>query len=259
MPLSFKHCILYVPTDVYQRGAEENAVVHREMAPEHVWARSNCLNNTIIKMGALAESQFADSVMALQKNNPDLVDRIIGKDERLDDFEKKLESLVIDLIALRQPLAIDLRETVSSMKISSELERVGDLSKNIAKRSLALKFPIENTIIKDLKNCAELVQKNLKLAMDAYSKRSAESALEVWIKDQNIDNVISVLMEEILKFMKLNKKNLEDGTHLLFVAKNIERIGDHATNIVEQIYFLIRGSQIKGERPKGQESIARTK
>ena len=217
------------------------------------------LNNTIIKMGALAESQFADSIMALQKNNPDTVDRIIGKDERLDDFEKKLESLVIDLIALRQPLAIDLRETVSSMKISSELERVGDLSKNIAKRSLALKLPIENAIFKDLKNCAELVQKNLKLAMDAYAKRSADSALEVWIKDQNIDNIISALMEEILKFMKLNKKNLEDGTHLLFIAKNIERIGDHATNIVEQIYFLIRGTQIKGERPKGQDSIARTK
>lgn len=217
------------------------------------------LNNTIIKMGALAESQFADSIMTLQKNNPDIVDRIVGKDERLDDFEKKLESLVIDLIALRQPLAIDLRETVSSMKISSELERVGDLSKNIAKRSLALKLPIENAIFKDLKNCAELVQKNLKLAMDAYAKRSADSALEVWIKDQNIDNIISALMEEILKFMKLNKKNLEDGTHLLFVAKNIERIGDHATNIVEQIYFLIRGTQIKGERPKGQDSIVRTK
>lgn len=217
------------------------------------------LNNTIIKMGALAESQFADSVMTLQKNNPDIVDRIVGKDERLDDFEKKLESLVIDLIALRQPLAIDLRETVSSMKISSELERVGDLSKNIAKRSLVLKLPIENAIFKDLKNCAELVQKNLKLAMDAYAKRSADSALEVWIKDQNIDNIISALMEEILKFMKLNKKNLEDGTHLLFVAKNIERIGDHATNIVEQIYFLIRGTQIKGERPKGQDSIVRPK
>ena len=217
------------------------------------------LNNTIIKMGALAESQFADSIMALQKNNSDIVDRIVGKDERLDDFEKKLESLVIDLIALRQPLAIDLRETVSSMKISSELERVGDLSKNIAKRSLALKLPIENAIFKDLKICAELVQKNLKLAMDAFAKRSADSALEVWIKDQNIDNIISALMEEILKFMKLNKKNLEDGTHLLFVAKNIERIGDHATNIVEQIYFLIRGTQIKGERPKGQDSIVRTK
>jgi phosphate transport system protein len=217
------------------------------------------LNNTIIKMGALAESQFADSVMTLQKNNPDIVDRIVGKDERLDDFEKKLELLVIDLIALRQPLAIDLRETVSSMKISSELERVGDLSKNIAKRSLALKLPIENAIFKDLKICAELVQKNLKLAMDAFAKRSADSALEVWIKDQNIDNIISALMEEILKFMKLNKKNLEDGTHLLFVAKNIERIGDHATNIVEQIYFLIRGTQIKGERPKGQDSIVRTK
>ena len=124
---------------------------------------------------------------------------------------------------------------------------------------MALKLPIENAIFKDLKNCAELVQKNLKLAMDAFAKRSADSALEVWIKDQNIDNIISSLMEEIVKFMKLNKKNLEDGTHLLFVAKNIERIGDHATNIVEQIYFLIRGTQIKGERPKGQDSIVRTK
>jgi len=215
------------------------------------------LNNTIIKMGALAESQFANSIISLQKNDPDIVDRIIGKDERLDDYEKKIESQVIDLIALRQPLAVDLRETVSAMKISSELERVGDLSKNIAKRSLALKLPLENVILKDLKNCAELVQKNLKLAMDSYSKRSAESALEVWIKDQNIDNIISTLMEELLKFMKNNKKNLEDGTHLLFIAKNIERIGDHATNIVEQIYFLIRGSQIKGERPKGQDSIVK--
>jgi phosphate transport system protein len=206
-------------------------------------------------MGALAETQFASSIVALQKNDQDLVDKIIGKDERLDEFEKKIEAQVIDLIALRQPLAIDLRETVCAMKISAELERVGDLSKNIAKRSVVLKSPLENIILKDLKNCAEFVQKNLKLAMDAYSKRSTESALEVWIKDQNIDNIISTLMEELLKFMKQNKKNLEDGTHLLFIAKNIERIGDHATNIVEQVYFLISGSQIKGQRPKGQETL----
>lgn len=213
------------------------------------------LHNTIIKMGALAESQFSSSITALQKSDQDLVDRIIGKDDRIDEFEKKIEAQVIDLIALRQPLAVDLRETVSAMKISSELERIGDLSKNIAKRSRILKLTLDPKIFTDIKNSAEFVQKNLKLTMDAYSKRSAESALEVWGKDKEIDDTINLLMEELLKFMKLNKKNLEDGTHLLFIAKNIERIGDHATNIAEHIYFLIKGTQIKGQRPKGQDSI----
>lgn len=213
------------------------------------------LHNTIIKMGALAESQFSSSITALQKSDQDLVDKIIGKDDRIDEFEKKIEAQVIDLIALRQPLAVDLRETVSAMKISSELERIGDLSKNIAKRSRILKLTLDPKIFTDIKNSAEFVQKNLKLTMDAYSKRSAESALEVWGKDKEIDDSINLLMEELLKFMKLNKKNLEDGTHLLFIAKNIERIGDHATNIAEHIYFLIKGTQIKGQRPKGQDSI----
>jgi len=213
------------------------------------------LHNTIIKMGALAESQFSSSITALQKSDQDLVDKIIGKDDRVDEFEKKIEAQVIDLIALRQPLAVDLRETVSAMKISSELERIGDLSKNIAKRSRILKLTLDPKILTDIKNSAEFVQKNLKLTMDAYSKRSAESALEVWGKDKKIDDSINLLMEELLKFMKLNKKNLEDGTHLLFIAKNIERIGDHATNIAEHIYFLIKGTQIKGQRPKGQDSI----
>ena len=213
------------------------------------------LHNTIIKMGALAESQFSSSITALQKSDQDLVDKIIGKDDRVDEFEKKIEAQVIDLIALRQPLAIDLRETVSAMKISSELERIGDLSKNIAKRSRILKLTLDPKILTDIKNSAEFVQKNLKLTMDAYSKRSAESALEVWGKDKEIDDSINLLMDELLKFMKLNKKNLEDGTHLLFIAKNIERIGDHATNIAEHIYFLIKGTQIKGQRPKGQDSI----
>ena len=213
------------------------------------------LHNTIIKMGALAESQFSSSITALQKSDQDLVDKIIGKDDRVDEFEKKIEAQVIDLIALRQPLAIDLRETVSAMKISSELERIGDLSKNIAKRSRILKLTLDPKIATDIKNAAEFVQKNLKLTMDAYAKRSVESALEVWGKDKEIDDSINLLMDELLKFMKLNKKNLEDGTHLLFVAKNIERIGDHATNIAEHIYFLIKGTQIKGQRPKGQDSI----
>ena len=157
------------------------------------------LHNTIIKMGALAESQFSSSITALQKSDQDLVDKIIGKDDRVDEFEKKIEAQVIDLIALRQPLAIDLRETVSAMKISSELERIGDLSKNIAKRSRILKLTLDPKIATDIKNSAEFVQKNLKLTMDAYAKRSAESALEVWGKDKEIDDSINLLMEELLK------------------------------------------------------------
>jgi len=155
------------------------------------------LHNTIIKMGALAESQFSSSITALQKSDQDLVDKIIGKDDRVDEFEKKIEAQVIDLIALRQPLAIDLRETVSAMKISSELERIGDLSKNIAKRSRILKLTLDPKIATDIKNSAEFVQKNLKLTMDAYAKRSAESALEVWGKDKKIDDSINLLMEEL--------------------------------------------------------------
>ena len=118
------------------------------------------LHNTIIKMGALAESQFSSSITALQKSDQDLVDKIIGKDDRVDEFEKKIEVQVIDLIALRQPLAVDLRETVSAMKISSELERIGDLSKNIAKRSRILKLTLDPKIATDIKNSAEFVQKN---------------------------------------------------------------------------------------------------
>lgn len=213
------------------------------------------LHNTVIKMGALIESQFENSIIALQKADPELGNKIITKDELVDDFEKKIESQVINLIVLRHPLAIDLRETVSAMKISAELERIGDLSKNIAKRSKTLKEKIDSKILLNLKNCAELVKKNLKLTIDAYLKRSADNALTAWNNDEKIDNSINFLMEELLKFMKINKKNLEDGAHLLFVAKNIERIGDHSTNIAEQIYFLINGKQIKGARPKGAESI----
>lgn len=213
------------------------------------------LHNIVIKMGALTESQFSNSIIALGKQDDELVDQIVGKDDRVDDFEKKIETQVINLIALRHPVASDLREAISAMKISSELERIGDLSKNIAKRSKVLNNKVSESIYKNIKNCSEIVQKNLKLSIDAYTKRIAEDALQAWNNDKNIDDFITILMNELMSFMKDNKKNLQDGAHLLFVAKNMERIGDHATNISEQVYYLVKGTQIKGPRPKGMDNL----
>jgi len=214
------------------------------------------LTNTIVKMGGLAESQFANSVNALLKRDEDLADKIAGKDLKMNEFDIKIENQVIDLIALRQPMGIDLRETVSSMRISSELERIGDLAKNIAKRARYLEFDIPVNIADSLRRAANVVEKNLKDVLDAYSKRDKDIAYRVWNSDLEIDKLVNYAMDELLKFMKSNKKNLELSTHLLFAAKHMERVGDHVSNISENVYFLVTGDQIKGTRSKGEKSAS---
>jgi len=208
------------------------------------------LTNTIIKMGALAESQFSNSMIALLKRDQDLADKVSGKDFLMNEFDIKIENLVINLIALRQPMGIDLRETVSSMRISSELERIGDLSKNIAKRVRHLTFDVPSEIADSFKRASNVVQKNLKDVLDSYSKRTKDIAFRVWNSDLQVDELVNLVMAELLDFMKKNEKNLEISTHLLFAAKHIERIGDHVTNISENVYFLVTGDQIKGTRSK---------
>jgi len=200
------------------------------------------LTNTIIKMGALAESQFSNSMIALLKRDQDLADKVSGKDFLMNEFDIKIENLVINLI--------DLRETVSSMRISSELERIGDLSKNIAKRVRHLTFDVPSEIADSFKRASNVVQKNLKDVLDSYSKRTKDTAFRVWNSDLQVDELVNLVMAELLDFMKKNEKNLEISTHLLFAAKHIERIGDHVTNISENVYFLVTGDQIKGTRSK---------
>jgi len=212
------------------------------------------LTNTIVKMGALAESQFSSSINALLKRDEDLADKIAGKDLKMNEFDIKIENQVIDLIALRQPMGIDLRETVSSMRISSELERIGDLAKNIAKRVRHLDFDVPTDIADSIKRASNVVEKNLKDVLDSYSKRDKDIAYRIWNSDLEVDNLVNFAMDGLLKFMKSNKKNLELSTHLLFAAKHIERIGDHVTNISENVYFLVTGDQIKGTRSKGEKS-----
>ena len=209
------------------------------------------LHSTVLKMGALCESQFSNSIIALVKKDEELIDKIIGKDVRIDDLEKKIDDQVVNLITLRQPMAIDLRETVSAMRIAAELERIGDLAKNIVKRAKYIKVDLNNKDFSLIKSASELVQNNLKKTLDAYSKKDETLALSVWNSDKEVDVIINKLLEDFLNNMKKEKKNIESLTHLLFVAKNIERIGDHSTNICEYVYFLIKGEEIKGNRPKG--------
>ena len=208
------------------------------------------LHATVLKMGALCESQFSNSIVALIKGDDELVDKIIGKDDRIDELEKKIDDQVVNLITLRAPMAIDLRETVSAMRIASELERIGDLAKNTAKRAKIIKGSIDINISALIKSTAELVQINLKKTLDSYSKNDEKLALSVWNSDKEVDIMINKLLQGLMTNIKKEKKNIEVFSHLLFVAKNIERVGDHSTNICEYVHFLVKGEEIQGNRPK---------
>ena len=208
------------------------------------------LHATVLKMGALCESQFSNSIVALIKGDDELVDKIIGKDDRIDELERKIDDQVVSLITLRAPMAIDLRETVSAMRIASELERIGDLAKNTAKRAKIIKGSIDINISALIKSAAELAQINLKKTLDSYSKNDEKLALSVWNSDKEIDIMINKLLQGLMLNLKKEKKNIEVFSHLLFVAKNIERVGDHSTNICEYVHFLVKGEEIQGNRPK---------
>ena len=213
------------------------------------------LTNTIAKMGALAEKQIKDSTEALLTNDQEFVDEIVGKDDRIDELEKDIESQVVNLITMRQPMAIDLRETVSAMKISGDLERIGDLAKNIAKRSRHVNISLPDDIKKTVGAASEKVQKNLKSVLDAFVNRDAKAAEAVWNSDEEIDDLIDISMNSVTKFMETGNGNIKPATHLLFMSKNLERMGDHATNIAETVYYLVTGEDIEGDRPKGQSDI----
>ena len=213
------------------------------------------LNSNIIKMGGFCEEALGKAIQAITTRNSDNAEEVIKEDEKIDKFETLIEQQVVNLIALRQPMAIDLRETVTALKISSDLERIGDLAKNISKRTLLLNENLPKNLVEALIRVSSNVQKQLKSILDAYLERSSAMAINVWESDEQIDDLTNLCMQEVIKYLKENENNLSDGTHLLFVTKNIERIGDHTTNIAEQVYYLVRGEYLEGDRPKGTEPI----
>ncbi len=213
------------------------------------------LDNAITQMGGLAESQLGAAIEAVVKRDSDLATEVIERDVDIDNLEREIESLVVRLLALRQPMARDLRQSIAALKIAADLERIGDYAANVAKRSIALNQtpPVRPRLCRAAHG--RLCQAMIKDMLDAYVERDADKALAVWLRDEELDEMYTSLFRELLTYMIEDPRNITACTHLLFIAKNLERVGDHTTNIAETVYFLVHGTPLAQVRPKGDRSI----
>ena len=210
------------------------------------------LASMVAEMGGLAEKQIADSVDALARRDANLAQRVIAIDPTVDALQREIEEKAILTIARRQPMAVDLREVVCALRVSNDLERIGDLAKNISKRVMALDGEFHpQKLIRGVEHMSSLVLNQLKQVLDAFAGRDLASALAVWKGDEEIDAMCTSLFRELLTYMMEDPRNISFCIHLMFCAKNIERIGDHATNIAETVFYMIEGQQMLDKRPKG--------
>jgi len=210
------------------------------------------LARMVAEMGGLAEKEIADCVDALAKRDSELARRVITVDSAIDAIQHEIEDKAVETLVRRQPMAIDLREIIAALRVSNDLERIGDLAKNIGKRVIALhgEFPPPK-LIRGVEHMAELVLAQLKDVLDAYGRRDAAKAIEVWRGDEEIDAMCTSLFRELLTYMMEDPRNISFCIHLMFCAKNIERMGDHATNVAETVHYMIEGRPIDEPRPKG--------
>ncbi len=209
------------------------------------------LTAEVVRRGGMTEAQVSDAIDSIARRDVALAKSVIERDEKLDALQHEIERKAIRLIALRQPMASDLRKALAAMKIAVDLERAGDLAKNIAKRGLALidgepMTPLTRSIVR----MGQLVSTRLKEVLDAYTTSEVEGAIAVWKHDDDIDEHYNALFRELLTYMMGDPRTIGASTHLLFMAKNLERIGDHATNLAETIHYEITGEEIAGDRPK---------
>jgi phosphate transport system protein len=205
---------------------------------------------SVARMGGLAEAQLADAIEAIGRRDTALAESAVGGDKQIDALQQEVEERAVKLLALRQPMAVDLRETLAAIKIASELERIGDLAKNIAKRAIVLNREQPIRLTQSLARMGRSALSQLKLVLDAYSDRDPEGAQTVWRQDGEIDEIYNSLFRELLTYMMEDPRTIGMCTHLLFVAKNIERTGDHATNIAEVVYHMATGGHLAIDRPK---------
>ena len=183
-----------------------------------------------------------------------LAGQVVQADERLDQYERTIDTDAIRMLALRQPMATDLREVVGALKIAADLERIGDYAANVAKRAISLtQTPVVRPLVA-VPRMGRLVQEILNDILDAYTTRNVQQALEAWSRDEEVDDLYTSLFRETLTYMMEDPRNITPCTHLLFIAKNIERMGDHATNVAETIHFVEVGEPISTSRPKGDAS-----
>jgi phosphate transport system protein len=212
------------------------------------------LSNLVTQMGGVAESQIAAAVKAVARRDVQLAAQVMQNDQRLDEYERSIDQEAVRLLALRQPMAQDLREIVSALKIASDLERIGDYAANISKRSLALAQAPAAKPVSGIPRMGRLVEEMVKEVLDSYIERDVEKALAAWERDEELDELYTSLFREVLTYMMEDPRNITSCTHILFMAKNLERIGDHATNIAETIHFLVVGEPVLKARPKNDSS-----
>ena len=208
----------------------------------------NNLAQTIAEMGGLVEHAIDNGTKALLRLDRELADVTVIADQRIDDMQRKVDDMAVSIIARRQPMASDLRSIVTAIHVANDLERVGDMAKQLARRSLKIEgINLQPTFYNGVKNMTALVLQQLKDALDAYADRDAAASVEVCNRDDEVDAMHTSLFRELLTYMLEDPRNITTCTHLLFCAKNLERIGDHATNIAERAYYLQTGKQLTSD------------
>jgi phosphate transport system protein len=221
-------------------------------SPEHIVSsytdELTTLAQLIAEMGGQVEVAIENGTKALLKLDRELADVTIIADQRIDDMQRRIDDMAVSMIARRQPMASDLRAIITSIHVASDLERVGDMAKQLARRSLKLEgLSLQPTFYNGVRNMTNLVLRQIKDALDAYASRDAEAAIEVCNRDDEVDAMHTSLFRELLTYMMEDPRNITQCTHLLFCAKNLERVGDHATNIAERAYYLQTGKQLTAD------------
>jgi phosphate transport system protein len=214
------------------------------------------LRDMIAAMGGLVEQAVGDAMTALLEHDPEIAARVVENDPKIDAQERQVEQFAVQLLALRQPVADDLRQVVGALKVITDLERIGDYASNIAKRSLVINRVAQNFSLSGLGQMALLVQQNLKTTIDVVGEADPQKAIAVWRADQMVDDLYNTIFRELITYMMEDARSISACTHLLFIAKNLERIGDHATNIAEISYYAVTGQSLPDFRPKGDLTSA---
>ena len=206
----------------------------------------------ITEMGGLAEDLLARALDAVEKHDSALARQVIEDDKKLDALEFEVEEMAMRVIALRQPMAQDLRVLISALKICTTLERIGDLAKNISKRAMTFSKTGPVKITSSIVRMGRATLAQLGEVLNAYSARDTEAAVAVWQKDVDIDEMYNALFREVVTYMMEDSRMIGMGSQMLFIAKNLERIGDHTTHISEMIYYIVEGEPLGDDRPKGE-------
>jgi phosphate transport system protein len=217
----------------------------------------DALGLRIAEMGGIAEKMVVEAMDALGTVDSTLARQVVATDPRLDALQREIEEHAILTIARRQPMGVDLREIIGAIRIASDLERVGDLAKNIAKRTLKIgpEARVPRAVV-GLKHMNELATEQMKDVLDAYAQRDIERAQAVWARDAELDALEDSVFRDLLTHMMEDPRNISFCAHLLFCSKNIERIGDHATNIAETVFYVVTGTSLPPDRPKGGSGIS---